>query len=102
MTPEEQIAKILELDQKISKKQNSILSAHSLMPVSLVVTALGFAFAIGMAWNSTTQTKQDLEDFKKDYKADQVDLKADLKEMKNSISDIRVLLVQYQDNINKR
>ncbi len=102
MTSEEQIAKILELDQKISKKQNSVFSAHSLMPVSLVVTALGFAFAIGMAWQFTTQTKQDLEDFKKDYKADQVDLKADLKEMKNSMSDIRVLLVQYQDNINKR
>jgi hypothetical protein len=49
MTQEEQIAKILELEAKISKKQSSIFSAHSLMPVSLVVTALGFAFAIGMA-----------------------------------------------------
>lgn len=101
MTQEEQIAKILELEGKIAKKQSSIFSAHSLMPVSLVVTALGFAFAIGMAWQFTTQTKQDLEDFKKDYKADQVDLKADLKEMKNSMSDIRVLLVQYGDKFNK-
>lgn len=101
MTPEEQIQKILVLEEAIQKKQTSKFSAHTLMPVSLVATVIGFSFAIGMAWQSTAQTKQDLEDFKKDYKADQVDIKADLKEMKNSMSDIRVLLVQYGDKFNK-
>lgn len=97
MTPEEQIQKILVLEEAIQKKQTSKFSAHTLMPVSLVATVIGFSFAIGMAWQSTAQTRQDLEEFKKDYKSDQVDLKADIKELKGSISDLRILLVQYQD-----
>lgn len=90
MTQEEQIQKILDLESKIAEKQTSIFSAHTLMPVGLVITIIGFSFAIGMSFQSANQTRADLELFKKEYKENQIELKADIKSIQ---ADIRVLLV---------
>ncbi len=98
MTQEDQLNKILELETQIREKQTSKFSAHTLMPVGLVLTIVGFSFAIGMNFQAANQTRTDLEQFKKEYKEAQVELKADIKSLQASISDIRVLLVQYQSS----
>ncbi len=98
MTQEDQLNKILELETQIREKQTSKFSAHTLMPVGLVLTIVGFSFAIGMNFQAANQTRTDLEQFKKEYKEAQVELKADIKSLQAYISDIRVLLVQYQSS----
>lgn len=98
LSQEEQINKILELENKISKKQTSIFSAHTLMPVGLVLTIIGFSFAIGMNFQAANQTRSDLESFKKEYKENQLELKADIKSIQ---ADIRVLLVNQSANTPK-
>jgi len=105
------LEKILELDQQIRNKQVSRFSAHTLMPVGLVITIIGFSFAIGMSFQSTNQTKLDLESFKadykesqeafkKEYKENQIDLKADIKSISAQVQDIRVLILS-NPNITK-
>lgn len=93
MTQEETIQKILELEQLIRDKQTSRFSAHTLMPVGLVLTIVGFSFAIGMNFQASNQTKTDLADFKQEYKDNQVDLKADIKSISTQVQDVRVLIL---------
>ena len=93
MTQEETIQKILELEQKIRDKQISKFSAHTLMPFGLVLTIVGFSFAIGVNFQAANQTKTDLETFKREYKENQVDLKADIKSISTQVQDIRVLIL---------
>lgn len=99
MTSEEQITKILELETAIRDKQVSKFSAHTLVPVGLVLTIVGFSFAIGMNFQAANQTKLDLESFKKEYKEAQVELKADIKSIQ---ADIRVLLLGQQNTVDKK
>lgn len=99
MNQEETMQKILELEQSIRDKQTSRFSAHTLMPVGLVLTIVGFSFAIGMNFQAANQTKIDLDTFKKEYKEAQIELKADIKSIQ---SDIRVLLVGQQNALDKK
>lgn len=102
MTQEEQISKILEIEQKIVDKQTSKFSAHTLMPVSMVLTVIGFSFAIGCAWQISLQTQADLTAFKKDYRDDQAKVTVKLEKVESGINDIRVLLSELQSSINKK
>ena len=99
MTQQDQLEKILELENKIREKQTSKFSAHTLIPVSLVLTIVGFSFAIGMNFQAANQTRLDLESFKKEYKEAQLELKADIKSIQ---SDIRVLLLGQQNAMDKK
>ena len=101
MTQEETIQKILELETAIRDKQTSRLSAHTLMPIGLVLTVVGFSFAIGMNFQASNQTKLDLESFKQEYKQNQVDLKADIKSLSSQVQDIRVLILSSPVVANK-
>ena len=109
MTQEEQINKILEIEQKIVDKQQSKFSAHTLMPVSMVLTVIGFSFAIGCAWQISLQTQSDLAEFKKSYREDQVKFSGQfdafaikLEKLNDNISDVRVLLVGQQNAVGKK
>jgi hypothetical protein len=93
MTQEEQIQKILELETQIRAKQTSRFSAHTLMPFGLVLTIVGFSFAIGMNFQSSNQTRIDLETFKKEYKENQIELKTDIKSISTQVQDIKVLIL---------
>jgi flagellar biosynthesis protein FlhB len=112
MNQEEQIQKILELETEIRAKQTSKFSAHTLMPVGLVLTIVGFSFAIGMNFQAANQTKIDLENFKKEYKDGQVELKkeftagqqelkSDIKSISTQVQDIRILILSNPNFISK-
>lgn len=93
MTQEETIQKILELETQIRAKQTSRFSAHTLMPFGLVLTIVGFSFAIGMNFQASNQTKLDLENFKREYKESQIELKTDIKSISTQVQDIKVLIL---------
>lgn len=98
MNSDEQIAKILELEQALRDKPAKF-TVQTLMPVGLVLTIIGFSFAFGVNFQAANQTKIDLDTFKKEYKEAQVELKADIKSIQ---SDIRVLLLGQQNAMDKK
>ena len=102
MTDNNNIKKILKLEEQIREKQTSKLSANTLVPISLVITVIGFSFAIGATWQSAEQTKSDLKEFKDQYRQDQVELKSDIKIVKSDIGEIRVLLGRLEENMAKK
>lgn len=93
MTQDEQIQKILDLEERIRDTQTSKFSAHTLVPVGLVITIVGFSFAIGVNYQASNQTRLDLEQFKTEYKQNQIELKTDIKNISTQVQDIRVLIL---------
>lgn len=98
MNSDEQISRILELEQALRDKP-SRFSVQTLMPVGLVLTIIGFSFAYGVSFQEAAQTKMELASFKREYKDDQMELKTDIKGIQ---ADIRVLLVGQQNALDKK
>lgn len=87
-------------------KNTSIASINTstLIPIGMVISIIGFSFAIGMSFQSTNQTKADLESFKaeyrdsqetfrKEYKENQIEIRSDVKGIASQVQDIRVLML---------
>lgn len=101
MNQEEQIQKILELEESIRQTQTSKISAHTLMPIGLVITVVGFSFAFGINYQDNVQTKAELASFKQEYKQDQAELKDGIKSLSSRFDDLRVVILSNPSFSNK-
>lgn len=94
MTQEEQIEKILELENKIRDKQTSVLSAHTLVPIGLVIGIVSSVFFFGVTFQRLNSLEGGYIELKSNVKEELAGLRADVKALSISVADIRVLLVQ--------
>lgn len=101
MTTEEQISKILELETAIRAKQTSKLSAHTLVPIGLVTGFAASVFFFGVTFQRLNSLESGYLELKNDVREELLNIKNDLKNVSNSIADIRVLLVQQQQGTGK-
>jgi hypothetical protein len=101
MTQEEQIQKILDLEASIREKQNSVFSAHTLVPVGLVLGAISSVFFFGVTFQRLNSLEQGYVELKSNFKEELGKLQTDIATIVSSVNDIRVLLVQIQESNKK-
>lgn len=96
MNQQQQIEKILELETKIREKQTSKFSAHTLVPVGLIIGIASSVFFFGVTFQRLNSLENGYLELKSDVKEELLILKSEVKTISNSIADIRVLLVELQ------
>lgn len=93
MTQEEQITKILELENAIRDKQVSKLSAHTLVPVGLVLGIVSSVFFFGVTFQRLNNLESAYLELKVDFKGELLNLKNDIKALSTQLQDVRVLII---------
>jgi len=94
MNQQEQINKILDLENAIREKQVSKLSAHTLVPIGLVVGVVSSVFFFGVTFQRLNALEASYIELKSSFKEEIIGLRTDIKALTTSVADLRILLVK--------
>lgn len=91
---EEILNKILTLEEQIQSKQTSKFSAHTLVPVSLVITIIGASVGFGVLIQKVNTLDSQIQEVKQGFRETVLDLKTDVKELKAQIEDLKNTIIK--------
>jgi hypothetical protein len=88
------INKILALEEQIRNKQFSKFSAHTLVPISLVITIIGASVGFGVLIQKVNTLEAQISEVKQDFKGIVLELKSDVKDLKIQIEDLKNVIIK--------
>lgn len=94
MTQEEQIEQILELETAIRGKQTSLFSAHTLVPIGLVMGIVSSVFFFGVTFQRLNNLEDGYAELKLSTKEELLNVKTELKNISAQLADIKISLAQ--------
>ena len=97
MSQQEQLNKILDLETKIREKQTSVLSAHTLLPLGLVLGLGTSVFFFGVTFQRLNSLESGYFELKNTVKEELAGLRTDLKSLSAQINNVEGLLLSTKN-----